>query len=53
MLPLVTGCAMTLPISGTKVYCAVTQPITWSSKDTEETKAQVQAQNATYDALCG
>lgn len=35
------------------VYCQVSEPITWSTRDTVETKEQVKAHNAVYKSLCG
>lgn len=50
------GCATTTASGGTDapktVVCKVFQPISWSSKDTDETIKEVKAHNAVYLALC-
>ena len=33
-------------------YCKTAKPISWSAKDTAETKLQVKRENAKWKALC-
>lgn len=40
------------PIHGAQTFCDVAQPITWSSRDTPETIAEVKEHNAVFDGLC-
>jgi hypothetical protein len=66
MLPaaiLLASCATTTDGGGTDAaamepiahatFCSVAKPITWSSKDTETTVAEIKAHNAVGKALCG
>jgi hypothetical protein len=51
------GCQATIPTSGieTRVVdtsCAAFEPIRASRTDTEETRRQVKAHNAAWDAIC-
>lgn len=46
----ISGCARMSPAA--LVYCEVEQPITWSSKDTDRTIAEVKSHNAVYKSLC-
>ena len=48
-MSLLSGCA-TL---GSGTECKVFRPITWSSKDTPETREQVVAHNYVGKAVCG
>lgn len=41
------------PIAGADTFCRVAQPITWSSRDTDETIREVKAHNAVGVRLCG
>lgn len=34
------------------VYCEVEAPITWSTKDTDQTIAEVKSHNAVFKSLC-
>lgn len=52
MLPLMLAACQTTPIAGTSGGCAVFGPITYSSRDTEETQKQVRRNNAAYDSYC-
>jgi hypothetical protein len=51
-----SGCATTTGISATSavtsVACRSFQPITWSSRDTDETILEVKAHNAVWSELC-
>lgn len=40
------------PIQGADTFCAVGRPITWSSRDTEETIREVTEHNAVWARLC-
>lgn len=42
----------TEPVRGAETFCAIAQPITWSSRDTDETIREVKSHNATGVALC-
>lgn len=51
MLPILASCQTTT--SGTnKVACTLFEPIRASSRDTDETKAQVVVHNAKFDRIC-
>lgn len=34
-------------------YCQIARPVAWSSRDTRETKAAVDAENRKWKRLCG
>jgi hypothetical protein len=57
VLPLLAACQTTIPTSGIETSivdtsCAVFEPIRASRSDTEETRKQVKAHNAAWDAIC-
>lgn len=37
---------------GAETFCAIAQPITWSTRDTDQTIREVKSHNATGVALC-
>lgn len=45
--------ATSTPPPAAETYCQVARPISWSTKDTDETIRQVKAHNAVYTKLCG
>ncbi|QBX37208.1 hypothetical protein E4M01_05150 [Brevundimonas sp. MF30-B] len=47
-----TGSGAIEPIQGAATYCAVARPITWSSRDTDETIREVKEHNAVWSRLC-
>lgn len=47
---LLAGCKTTTATNG--IECAVWRPVTWSSRDTPETIAEVKANNARRKAWC-
>lgn len=49
---LVTGCVKTTAIGAIDVYCGSVRPITWSTRDTDQTIREVKANNAVYAKLC-
>ena len=54
---LLAACQTMIPTSGTEprvvdTSCIAFEPIRASRADTEETRAQVKAHNAAWDALC-
>lgn len=58
-MPTLSGCATltgsgeTEPITGAATFCAIAEPITWSSRDTDATIAGVKEHNAVGVRLCG
>lgn len=48
-----TDSVATEPITGAENFCRIAKPITWSSRDTDETIREVKAHNAAGVALCG
>lgn len=48
-----TGSGATDPLPGADTFCRVAKPISWSSRDTDETIREVKAHNAVGKALCG
>ncbi len=48
-----TGSAVIEPVAGADTFCRVAKPITWSSRDTDETIREVKAHNAVFARLCG
>lgn len=50
-ISLLLGCTLQTSISATDV-CKVWQPVTWSSKDTPQTVAEVKISNARRKAWC-
>lgn len=44
------GCSTNLRAA--YVYCQVEQPISWSTKDTDQTISEVKQHNAVYKSLC-
>lgn len=48
-----TGSAGTDPLPGAGAFCEIARPVTWSSRDTDETILQVKAHNAVGKRLCG
>lgn len=44
------GCTPNL--TAAYVYCEVEAPISWSTKDTDQTIAEVKEHNAVYKSLC-
>ncbi len=49
MLMLLGGCATNTPASD---YCLLYQPVYSHADDTEQTKIQIDGNNAVYDELC-
>lgn len=47
------GSGATDPLPGADTFCRVAKPISWSSRDTDETIREVKAHNAVGKALCG
>jgi hypothetical protein len=45
----VTGCA---PSTQESSFCLIYQPVYMSKRDTEETKRQIDENNAAYEAAC-
>lgn len=41
------------PVRGADTFCAIAQPITWSSRDADETIRGVKSHNAAGIRLCG
>ncbi len=41
------------PEPGADTFCRIAKPITWSSRDTDQTIREVKAHNSTGIALCG
>ena len=41
------------PVAGAAAFCEIARPITWSSRDTDETIAEVKSHNAAGRVLCG
>lgn len=57
---ILSGCATTTgsgatstPPPAAETYCQIAKPITWSSRDTDDTIRQVKEHNAVYLRLCG
>lgn len=48
-----TDSGATEPVRGAETFCAISQPITWSGRDTDQTIREVKSHNATGIALCG
>lgn len=48
-----TGSDVIEPTVGADTFCRVAKPITWSSRDTDETIREVKEHNAVYVRLCG
>lgn len=49
MMTVIAGISM---CSSPAIYCEVTEPISWSVNDTDQTKAEVKEHNAVFDSLC-
>ena len=49
---LAAGCTATTGGSATDAVCDVLKPISWSSRDTDETVAGVKQHNAVHKAIC-
>lgn len=52
---LLTGCATMTPTAGTSVsplVCEAWRPVTWSSRDTDQTIREARANNAAWEAYC-
>lgn len=53
-----TSCSKTMdtaainPIQGAQTFCDIAKPITWSSRDTPETIAEVKEHNAVFIGIC-
>jgi hypothetical protein len=47
-----TGCAKMTAIVGTEAACQVWKPISWSSKDTDQTIVEVKVNNARREGFC-
>jgi hypothetical protein len=47
-----TGCAKMTAIVGTEAACAVWKPVSWSSKDTDQTITEVKVNNARREGWC-
>lgn len=47
-----TGCGAIEPIQGADTFSVVALPITWSSRDTDETIREVKEHNAVWTRLC-
>lgn len=45
------GCAMA-PLPASMVYCKIEKPISWSTKDTDQTIREVKEHNAVFSSLC-
>jgi len=52
LLPLLSLSMCASPSAGIKASCAVFKPITYSSKDTPETQAQVESHDVTWLRVC-
>lgn len=59
-MPILTSCAGLTgsgatepPLPGAESFCAIAKPITWSTRDTDQTVREVKAHNAAGKALCG
>lgn len=51
---ILTGCAPTTVSSGTEAsFCGAARAIYWSTKDTDQTIAQVREHNAVGKSICG
>ena len=50
-ISLLSGCTPNL--TAAYVYCDVSKPISWSTKDTDQTIAEVKEANAVHKSLCG
>ena len=50
---IVSGCAVSTATDGGPPFCLVAEPIGGSSRDTEETRLQVDAHNAVGEHFCG
>ncbi len=50
---LVAGCATSPLVGGPNTFCKIAEPITWSSRDTDETIGEVKSHNAVGKAICG
>lgn len=47
------GCQTTIPsVATSAAFCDVAKPITYSMRDTPETRAQILSHNAAFVALC-
>jgi len=51
LVVLLSSC-QTTSTGGTEVACQAFEPITYSSRDTAETRRQIVGHNAAFDALC-
>ena len=45
--------ALTQPPPAAAPYCDIARPITWSARDTRETKEQADRENRKWKRLCG
>ena len=52
MLLTLASCQTMTPTSVTDVSCSAFEPIHYSRTDTEETRRQIVAHNAAWDAIC-
>lgn len=55
LLPLMTACQTLTAANrgeGPRFYCGLADPITYSSKDTAQTKREVRAHNGEYNDVC-
>jgi len=41
------------PVAGAETFCAIARPITWSTRDTDQTILEVKSHNAAGRELCG
>jgi len=56
LTPMLAGCQTLIPTDETRVIdtsCLALAPITYSTRDTAETQAQVREHNAAWNVLCG
>lgn len=61
LLPVPAGCQTTRPSTATVAIeesaegwaCLAFRPVSWSSRDTQETVGQIREHNAVWDAVCG
>jgi hypothetical protein len=53
-LLLLTGCVTTTgTVATNSVVCSIWQPVTWSTKDTDQTIREVKVSNARRKGYCG
>jgi hypothetical protein len=52
IVPMGACTTMTASVETSRVACQAFEPITWSTRDTDETVRGVKAHNAVYQELC-